>query len=145
MARPDVVLDAGRRPGKRTLVTHKDKGLIGLHTAAYLTNSTGDHALKILIAPFAALLLAGCTQTTGKSVSPSPATPASAPTTTACAREIANYRAVMSNDLQMGHVAASVHAKIDSEIRTAETACAAGRDGQAVAMLNATKARHGYR
>jgi hypothetical protein len=50
----------------------------------------------------------------------------------------------MSNDLAMGHVGQSVYTRVDREIGQAEAACAAGRDAEAVRMINATKARHGY-
>lgn len=87
------------------------------------------------------LALAACNQT------------ASAPTTTSvmaggtgtgCNGEISRYRAVMSNDLATGHVNQSVYNRVDREIAQAEVACAAGRDAEAIRMVNATKARHGY-
>ena len=52
--------------------------------------------------------------------------------------------AIMSNDLAMGHVNQSVYNRVDREIAQAEAACTAGRDAEAVRMVNATKARHGY-
>jgi len=61
-----------------------------------------------------------------------------------CRGEIARYRAVMSNDLAMGHVGQSVYTRGDREIGQAEAACAAGRDAEALRMIQATKARHGY-
>jgi hypothetical protein len=86
-----------------------------------------------------ALALAACNQT------------ASAPTgtgvmagSTGCNGEISRYRAVMSNDLATGHVNQSVYNRVDREIAQAEAACAAGRDAEAIRMVNATKARHGY-
>jgi hypothetical protein len=51
---------------------------------------------------------------------------------------------VMSNDLSMGHVTQSVYNRVDRELAQAEAACAAGRDAEAVRLVNATKARHGY-
>jgi hypothetical protein len=63
---------------------------------------------------------------------------------TGCSGEISRYRAVMSNDLAMGHVNQSVYNRVDREIAQAEAACTAGRDAEAVRMVNATKARHGY-
>ncbi|MXQ10102.1 hypothetical protein [Microvirga makkahensis] len=88
------------------------------------------------------LPLAACNQTaTG---------PASAPASfrmpegSGCQGEIARYRAVMSNDLAMGHVNQSVYNRVDREIGQAETTCAAGRDAEAQRMIRATKARYGY-
>lgn len=99
--------------------------------------------------------LAGCTQT---------GTPAGAPTPTAaslssgvtsgafrlpegsgCSGEIARYRAIVANDLATGHVAKSVHDRINTEVDQAASACSTGRDGEAERMLQATKARYGYR
>ncbi|MCB8821274.1 hypothetical protein [Microvirga rosea] len=92
--------------------------------------------------------LAACNQTTD---SPPPAaasiTPSGfrMPEGTGCQGEIARFRAVMSNDLSMGHVNQSVYSRVDKELDQADSACAAGRDAEAVRMVNATKARHGYR
>ena len=61
-----------------------------------------------------------------------------------CRATIARYRAVQDNDLAMGHVAKPVYAQIQREIGAAETACAAGRDGEAKAMIRASEQRHGY-
>jgi hypothetical protein len=87
----------------------------------------------------AVLALAACNQT------------ASAPTSvmttssgTGCRGEIDRYRAVMSNDLAMGHVNQSVYNRVDRDMAQAEAACAAGRDAEATRLVNATKARHGY-
>jgi hypothetical protein len=62
-----------------------------------------------------------------------------------CAGEVDRFRAIMDNDLQMGHVAASVHGRAARDIDGAAAACAAGRDGQAVAMIEAARGRYGYR
>ena len=61
-----------------------------------------------------------------------------------CAGEIARYRAIQANDLSMGHVAQSVYDQIAGEIAAAEKVCAAGREGEAKAMIVASKQRHGY-
>jgi len=94
-----------------------------------------------------ALPLAACNQTaSGPAPAPASATPASfrMPEGSGCQGEIARYRAVMSNDLAMGHVNQSVYNRVDREIGQAEAACAAGRDAEAQRMIRATKARHGY-
>ncbi|MET0745956.1 MAG: hypothetical protein ABWY78_21465 [Microvirga sp.] len=62
-----------------------------------------------------------------------------------CAGEVDRFRAVMDNDLQMGHVAASVHGRAKKDIDGAASACASGRDAQAVAMIEAARGRYGYR
>ena len=61
-----------------------------------------------------------------------------------CSAEIARYRAIMDNDLSMGHVAKSVYNQVAREIASAETACSAGHDAEAKAMIVASKQRHGY-
>ena len=94
-----------------------------------------------------ALPLTACNQTASL---PTPAsasvTPSSfrMPEGTGCKGEIDRYRAVMSNDLAMGHVNQSVYNRVDREIGQAEAACTAGRDAEAIRMIQATKARHGY-
>jgi len=94
-----------------------------------------------------ALPLAACNQTAsgpapaGTSVTPSGFR---MPEGSGCKGEIDRYRAVMSNDLSMGHVNQSVYSRVDRELGQAEAACAAGRDAEAVRMVNATKSRHGY-
>ena len=92
-----------------------------------------------------ALPLAACNQTAS-----APATTGITPSGfrmpegTGCKGEIDRYRAVMSNDLAMGHVNQSVYNRVDRELGQAEAACAAGRDAEAVRMVNTTKSRHGY-
>ena len=94
-----------------------------------------------------ALPLAACNQTaSGPGPANTSVTPASfrMPDGSGCRGEIARYRAVISNDLAMGHVNQSVYSRVDREIGRAEAACAAGRDAEAQRMVRATKARHGY-
>jgi hypothetical protein len=112
--------------------------------------------MKLLAAAaLAALLLAGC-NSAGRppgASSPPPLAPASTdvtpsnfvmPAGSGCAGEIARYRAVQDNDLAMGHVAKSVYNQIKGEIADAEQVCAAGKDGEARAMITASRKRHGY-
>ncbi|MBZ6075279.1 hypothetical protein [Microvirga puerhi] len=103
----------------------------------------------LCLAGVAALSLAACNQTTASA--PSAATLTVTPTSfrmpegTGCQGEIARYRAVMDNDLSMGHVNQSVYNGVEKDLAQADSACAAGRDAEAIRMVNATKARHGYR
>jgi hypothetical protein len=61
-----------------------------------------------------------------------------------CSGEVTRFRAVMDNDLETGHVARSVYDQVIREIDGAASACSAGRDGEAVRMINTTKTRFGY-
>ena len=100
----------------------------------------------LLIAPLF-LTLAACNSARSApppaaAVMPPPmAAPASG---SGCAAVIAQYRAVAKSDADTGNVNRSVYAQIDAEIRRAEAACAAGRDGEAHSLIAASKARHGY-
>ena len=98
------------------------------------------------LAAFVALPLAACNQTAATAPGSAGVTPAgfSMPSGSGCGGEIAQYRAVMSNDLATGHVNQSVYNRVDREVAQAEAACSAGRDAEAIRMVNATKARHGY-
>lgn len=104
---------------------------------------------RLWLTGLVAVPLAACNQTAS---GPAPA-PASASVTpsgfhmpdgSGCRGEIARYRAVMRNDLAMGHVNQSVYTQMDREVGPAEAACAAGRDGEAMRLVHASKARHGY-
>ena len=105
---------------------------------------------RLVAALGAAALLAACTRTAAPP--PAPATSASGVTPSAfalpsgggCAGEVQRYRAVMDHDLATGHVGKSVPAKVSAEVDEAATACAAGRDAEAVRMVSATRSRHGY-
>ena len=97
-------------------------------------------ARTLWLAALAALPLAACNQ----SAATAPGSAGVAPSGSGCEAEIARYRAVMSNDLATGHVNPSVYNRVDRELGQAEAACAAGREADAVRMVNATKARHGY-
>ena len=103
----------------------------------------------------AAAMLAGCNST-----APAPAPEAAAPQQAArtnitppdfklpegsgCSADIARWQAIQQNDLNMGHVGQNVYNEIQREISAASAACAAGRDGEARAMVSASKRKHGY-
>ncbi|MCB5177187.1 hypothetical protein [Microvirga lenta] len=107
--------------------------------------------MKTLIRPLwiagaAALSLAACNQTAPPAPGSASVTPSSfrMPEGTGCAGEVARYRAVMDNDLAMGHVNHSVYGRVSREIDQASSACAAGRDAEAIRMIRAAKSRYGY-
>jgi hypothetical protein len=93
-----------------------------------------------------ALPLAACNQTTPPAPGSSGVTPSGfrMPEGSGCQGEVARFRAVMDNDLAMGHVNQSVHARVARELDRASAACAAGRDAEAQAMIRAAKSRYGY-
>ena len=103
--------------------------------------------LSLSLTGLLALPLAACNQTAS---APAPASASVTPSGfrmpegSGCKGEIDRYRAVMSNDLSMGHVNQSVYTRVDLELGQAEAACANGRDAEAIRMVRATKARHGY-
>ena len=105
---------------------------------------------SLLLTVLAALSLAACDAS-------APAPQAAAPATTdvtpdnftmpsgeGCAGDVARYRAIMANDLSMGHVAKSVYNQIVKEIAEADAQCAAGHEAQARATIVASRKRHGY-
>lgn len=99
----------------------------------------------------AALALAGCNA--GRAPQAAAVAPATRTVTpgdfqlpegSGCAGAISRYRAVIDNDLAMGHVNRSVADQIQGEISEAASACSAGQDARAVSLVRASKSRHGY-
>lgn len=102
------------------------------------------------------LLLAAC-QTGGgapsASAPPAPSTgPAgvtptgfSLPSGSGCSGEVARFQAVMDNDLSTGHTTKGVYDQVSAQIAQARATCAGGNDAAAIAQINATKGRFGYR
>lgn len=66
------------------------------------------------------------------------------PEGTGCAGDVARWRAIQDNDLNTGHVSRSVYDRIKVDIDSAAAACAAGRSGEASAMVRASRLRNGY-
>lgn len=118
-----------------------------------------------LFAPFCpailglATLLAGCNSAPNPAATQPPA-PAAAtyrdvpagvtpsnfrmPEGSGCKGAVARWAAIQDNDLRSGHVSPSVYKTIQGEIAQARAACEAGRDAQAIGMVRASRARHGY-
>ena len=96
------------------------------------------------------LALAGCN---ASAPAPSAVQPASTsftppdfrmPEGRGCSGDVARWQAIQQNDLNMGHVNQKVYDEISREIAAAASVCQAGRDGEASAMITASKRRHGY-
>lgn len=99
----------------------------------------------------AALLLAGCNQTTSQqAIAPEQSSTVATrshvklPAGAACTAEIERFRTIIDSDLETGNVGEKVHASMISEMRQPESQCAAGNEGGSRAALAAVKARHGY-
>jgi hypothetical protein len=62
-----------------------------------------------------------------------------------CAGAIAQFQAVIDNDVKVGHLNKSVHSRIAPELGGVAATCRAGRDAEAIRALGALKSRYGYR
>lgn len=105
--------------------------------------------LLVLTVCAGALTLAGCNSSAPPPQAAMPQaraglTPAALPQGAGCSGEIARYRAVIDNDHSTGNVGDSVFKQIEGEIASASAACAAGKDGEASALVRSSKVRHGY-
>ncbi|KAA2235179.1 hypothetical protein [Salinarimonas soli] len=103
-----------------------------------------------VLAALLPLALAACNQTNQPATigaTPAGVTPGSfqLPAGGGCSGDVAQFRAVIDNDLATGNVAQSVHGRVAREIDGAAAACSAGRSADASRMIAATKARFGYR
>lgn len=97
----------------------------------------------------------GCTLSACQSSAPPPpvatvpAAPAAAvaplPTGTGCGPSVARTQAIVATDVKTGDLSAPVGARFGADLSKAEAACAAGREGEAMNLLAAAKARYGYR
>jgi hypothetical protein len=101
--------------------------------------------------PLAALTLAlfGCNENAPVASAPPPQAQASAdfsnlPPGAACTDKINRYQFVLSTDHQTGNVNDSVFVAIEQELTEAAAACSAGHDKEALNLVRASEARHGY-
>lgn len=100
----------------------------------------------------AAVALGGCNQTMPSTpvaiaVPQGPSRPAwpSLPENAACAKELTHYQTVLDADVSTGNLNRSVYNEIETDLARAASACANGKDGEANAIIHATKIKHGYR
>ncbi|KMO10639.1 hypothetical protein [Methylobacterium platani] len=76
---------------------------------------------------------------------PVAALPAGAlPAGTGCGPAIARTQAIVDSDVATGNLNAPVGKRFSADLANASNACAAGRDGEALHLLAAAKARFGY-
>jgi len=66
------------------------------------------------------------------------------PSGVGCAGVIDSYQGIVKSDLATGNVEQQVYDAIERELSSAAAACQAGHDGQARAIVAASKERHGY-
>ncbi|MBB2959961.1 hypothetical protein [Methylobacterium sp. R2-1] len=98
------------------------------------------------------LALLGCALSACQSSAPPPvATVATAPTVSAlptgsgCGPTIARTQAIVAGDVKTGDLSAAVGTRFSADLDKAAGACTAGREGEAMSLLAAAKARYGYR
>ncbi|ACB94320.1 hypothetical protein [Beijerinckia indica] len=66
------------------------------------------------------------------------------PPQAACTKDYDHYQDILKADVTTGNVDQKVYEQIQGELSKASSACAAGRDGEALALIRASKSRHGY-
>ena len=107
--------------------------------------SIAGHTMRILLAPLFALGLAACNQmSTIPVVKPLPTEPPRAAAGPGCEAQIAWFKEILTYDRGVGRVAQSVYDKAIGPLGQAESACAAGRSGEAMGILTRTKRASGY-
>jgi hypothetical protein len=104
----------------------------------------------------AILMLTGCNSVPQQGGDPGGAVPMNRPLAnvtppgfklpegTGCEGDAQRFRAVLDNDLAMGHVNKSVYTKAVFEVDSARKVCSSGADARARAMLSGTRRRYGY-
>jgi hypothetical protein len=73
-----------------------------------------------------------------------PAPEVALPAGAACSNAIERWRAVLDNDYRTGYLDPSVYASAERDVATEQSACAAGRDADALRLVAASRRRHGY-
>ncbi len=62
-----------------------------------------------------------------------------------CGPTIARTQAIVDGDVRTGDLSAPVGTRFSADLAKAAGACASGREGEAMSLLAAAKARYGYR
>lgn len=101
--------------------------------------------MRLVLASCFALGLAACNQMATLPVAvPTVREPASGPAGPGCAAQIARFKEILAYDLSVGRVAKSVYDNASGPLAQAESTCASGRSGEAIAILTRTKRASGY-
>jgi hypothetical protein len=66
------------------------------------------------------------------------------PQTAACTDKLNSYQKVLTADVTTGNLNQKVYDEIEADLSRAANACAAGKDGEALSIIHATKEKHGY-
>jgi hypothetical protein len=104
------------------------------------------HRRSAVISPiFFSFALAACNQTASAPPATSPVAAALPVAAGGCGGDIAQFKAVLKNDVDTGNVGQSVYNRATADLGRADSACAAGRDGEARSIVASTKSRYGYR
>ena len=90
-----------------------------------------------------AALTAGC-QRASSGAGPAMASAAPAPTASGCAGALANFQRVINSDKLTGNLNESVYGRMNSDLAPAKSACASGRDADAMRSLSGVRAKYGY-
>ncbi|WP_034993437.1 hypothetical protein [Beijerinckia mobilis] len=107
----------------------------------------GSVATSLLLA----VSLAACNQTTAANApqvaaaaAPSVPQRPDLPPDASCTKAFDRYQNVLKADVTTGNVEQKVFDQIQTELAKAGAACAAGRDGEAMALIRSSQAKHGY-
>ena len=108
--------------------------------------ATAGEPMRLLLAPILVIGLAACNQMATAPVTAPAALPepAPGPAGPGCTAQIARFKEILAYDLSVGRVARSVYEKASGPIAQGESACAAGRSGEAMGILARTKRASGY-
>jgi hypothetical protein len=66
------------------------------------------------------------------------------PAAAACTDKLNSYQKVLTADVTTGNLNEKVYNEIEADLSRAANACAAGKDGEALGIIHATKEKHGY-
>ena len=66
------------------------------------------------------------------------------PPAAACTDKLNSYQKVLTSDVTTGNLNQKVYNEIEADLSRAASACAAGKDGEALGIIHATKEKHGY-
>jgi hypothetical protein len=66
------------------------------------------------------------------------------PQAAACTDKLNSYQKVLTADVTSGNLNKSVYDQIEADLQRAADSCAAGKDGEALGIIHATKEKHGY-